>query len=94
MKQILTSSIALLLGVSSLAMAGNEPAQVGPRPLYLVNDMEDGELKNKLQSCSAGPFHRTDFSIGHRGAAMQFLSTPRSLTSRQSRWVQACWSVT
>lgn len=72
MKQILKGSIALLLGVSSLAMAGTEPAQVGPRPLYLVNDMEDGELKTKLQSCSAGPFHRTDFSIGHRGAAMQF----------------------
>lgn len=40
MKQILTSSIALLLGVSSMAMAANEPAQVGPRPLYLVSDME------------------------------------------------------
>jgi len=72
MKQILTSSIALLLGVSSLAMAGNEPAQVGPRPLYLVSDMEEGPLKTKLESCEAGPFYRSDFSIGHRGAAMQF----------------------
>lgn len=72
MKQIVTSSIALLLGVSSVAMAGNEPAQVGPRPLYLVSDMENSPLKTKLESCSSGPFHRSDFSIGHRGAAMQF----------------------
>lgn len=72
MKQILTSGIALLLGVSSVAIAGNEPAQVGPRPLYLVGDMEEGPLKTKLESCGAGPFYRSDFSIGHRGAAMQF----------------------
>ncbi|NVD08597.1 glycerophosphodiester phosphodiesterase [Vibrio sp. JPW-9-11-11] len=72
MKQIVTSSIALLIGVSSMAMAGNEPAQVGPRPLYLVSDMENSPLKSKLESCSDGPFHRSDFSIGHRGAAMQF----------------------
>jgi glycerophosphoryl diester phosphodiesterase len=72
MKQIVTSSIALLIGVSSMAMAGNEPAQVGPRPLYLVSDMENSPLKTKLESCSNGPFHRSDFSIGHRGAAMQF----------------------
>ena len=72
MKQILTSGITLLLGVSSIAMAGNEPAQVGPRPLYLVSDMEESPLKTKLESCSDGPFYRSDFSIGHRGAAMQF----------------------
>ncbi len=72
MKKVVTSGITLLLGVSSVALAGSEPAQVGPRPLYLVNDMENSPLKTKLESCGAGPFHRTDFSIGHRGAAMQF----------------------
>jgi glycerophosphoryl diester phosphodiesterase len=46
--------------------------QLGPRPFYLVNDMDPGWLKKKLQSCSEGPFHVTDFSIGHRGAALQF----------------------
>ncbi len=34
--------------------------------------MEDSPLKEKLQACSQGPFKCTDFSIGHRGAAMQF----------------------
>jgi glycerophosphoryl diester phosphodiesterase len=46
--------------------------QVGPRPYFLVDDLEDGELKTRLQQCSEGPFYRTDFSIGHRGAALQF----------------------
>lgn len=46
--------------------------QLGPRPFFLVEDMTPGPLKSKLKSCSEGPFKRTDFSIGHRGAALQF----------------------
>jgi glycerophosphoryl diester phosphodiesterase len=46
--------------------------QLGPRPFYLVDGMEDGALKRALQQCKKGPFFKTDFSIGHRGAAMQF----------------------
>jgi glycerophosphoryl diester phosphodiesterase len=46
--------------------------QLGPRPFFLVDDMTEGPLKAELQSCSEGPFRRSDFSIGHRGAALQF----------------------
>ncbi|BES73552.1 glycerophosphodiester phosphodiesterase family protein [Marinobacter nanhaiticus D15-8W] len=46
--------------------------QVGPRPFYLVNDMDDGRLKRKLASCEGKPLKRTEFSIGHRGAPLQF----------------------
>ena len=46
--------------------------ELGPRPFFLVDDMRDSRLKRKLQACSRGPFKRTDFSIGHRGACMQF----------------------
>ena len=46
--------------------------QLGPRPYYLVEDMDESELKDELQQCSEGPFYKTDFSIGHRGAALQF----------------------
>jgi len=46
--------------------------QLGPRPYYLVEDMDESYLKTELQQCSEGPFKRTDFSIGHRGAALQF----------------------
>lgn len=46
--------------------------QLGPRPFFLVEDMPDGTLKRALQQCAGGPFRKSDFSIGHRGAAMQF----------------------
>lgn len=46
--------------------------QLGPRPFYLVNDMDESALKKKLQSCANGPFKKTNFSIGHRGAPLQF----------------------
>ena len=54
------------------ADAGRQPVELGPRPYFLVDDMEDGPLKDRLKSCAAGPFERTDFSIGHRGAPLQF----------------------
>jgi glycerophosphoryl diester phosphodiesterase len=50
----------------------NSSVHLGPRPSFLVNEMEDGKLKRQLQKCSAGPFKKSDFSIGHRGAALQF----------------------
>jgi glycerophosphoryl diester phosphodiesterase len=46
--------------------------QLGPRPFFLINDMEDSRLKRRLEQCSAGPFEKSNFSIGHRGAALQF----------------------
>jgi len=46
--------------------------QLGTRPLYLVQGMDEGPLKERLLRCKDGPFHPTDFSIGHRGAALQF----------------------
>ncbi len=46
--------------------------QVGPRPYHLVEDMDESALKRKLQQCSEGPFYKTEFSIGHRGAPLQF----------------------
>src|SRR5262245_13234565 len=45
--------------------------QLGPRPFWLVEQMKDGPLKSRLRQCT-GPFKRTDFSIGHRGAPLQF----------------------
>ena len=72
MKQILKGSIALILGLTSITVWANESANLGPRPAYLVNNMDDSALKTQLQQCSEGPFQRSSFSIGHRGAAMQF----------------------
>ncbi|GAA62479.1 glycerophosphoryl diester phosphodiesterase [Pseudoalteromonas sp. BSi20311] len=46
--------------------------QLGTRPDYLIDDMANSALKTQLASCKEGPFYRTDFSIGHRGAPMQY----------------------
>lgn len=46
--------------------------QLGPRPAYLVNKMDPGLLKKALGDCIGNPGSRTDFSIGHRGASLQF----------------------
>ena len=54
------------------APAFSETINVGPRPLYLVDQMEDSTLKDMLLSCAGKPVAKTDFSIGHRGAPLQF----------------------
>lgn len=61
-------------GASALAFAHNRPltVQLGPRPFYLVEDMDEGPLKRRLQRCTEFDAHPSDFSIGHRGAPMQF----------------------
>ncbi|WP_308364285.1 MULTISPECIES: glycerophosphodiester phosphodiesterase family protein [unclassified Microbulbifer] len=46
--------------------------QLGPRPQFLVNDMTESALKEKLQACLDKRPKRTRFSIGHRGAPLQF----------------------
>lgn len=49
-----------------------EGVQVGPRPFYLVEGMDEGKLKDRLMQCQNGPFYKSDFSIAHRGAPLQF----------------------
>ena len=70
----------LALGVALSGLPGSIGAQaqdatiqpqVGPRPFYLVDKMKESPLKATLKQCT-GPFRKTDFSIGHRGAALQF----------------------
>ena len=46
--------------------------QLGPRPFFLVEDMTDSKLKKKLQNCADKPIKKSNFSIGHRGAGLQF----------------------
>jgi glycerophosphoryl diester phosphodiesterase len=52
----------------------NLTIELGPRPFFLVEDMDASPLKRKLQECAAKRqnYKSTDFSIGHRGAALQF----------------------
>ncbi|MGH1486496.1 MAG: glycerophosphodiester phosphodiesterase family protein [Cellvibrionaceae bacterium] len=57
---------------NKLRKARQQPVQLGPRPFFLVDDMDEGKLKRRLQQCANGPFYASKFSIGHRGAPMQF----------------------
>ena len=68
---LLSALMSLTLIAPAAAQNPLREAQIGPRPFYLVDKMKDGPLKQKLQQCT-GPFHKSDFSIGHRGAALQF----------------------
>ncbi|QEI13503.1 glycerophosphodiester phosphodiesterase family protein [Cellvibrio japonicus] len=57
---------------TQLILTTQANVQLGPRPFYLVNDMDESPLKKQLQDCAQGPFKKTNFSIGHRGAPLQF----------------------
>lgn len=69
-------AVSMLPAVSRADENAYEPdiaVQVGPRPYYLVSKMSASPLKRKLESCADGPFHQTNFSIGHRGGGtLQF----------------------
>ncbi len=63
---------AVTAALSPFAAHADENVQLGPRPFFLVEDMAPSDLKTALQQCASGPFYKSDFSIGHRGAALQF----------------------
>ncbi|MBF9036838.1 glycerophosphodiester phosphodiesterase [Rhodobacterales bacterium HKCCE2091] len=44
----------------------------GVRPAYLISQMEPSPLRDELQACLGQTPERTRFSIGHRGAPLQF----------------------
>jgi glycerophosphoryl diester phosphodiesterase len=70
---LISLSISMMSALA-VSWAADQPplVQLGPRPYYLVNDMTDSDLKTTLQACSDHEPHMTTFSIGHRGAALQF----------------------
>jgi glycerophosphoryl diester phosphodiesterase len=45
---------------------------LGPRPHYLVKALAPGPLRSELEACRDRPMRPTPFSIGHRGAPLQF----------------------
>lgn len=74
---------ALLLPPTTVAaqdeIAAAKHVTLGPRPLFLVQDMDmetqrSRDLKAELLRCAANTddWQRSDFSIGHRGAPLQF----------------------
>jgi glycerophosphoryl diester phosphodiesterase len=79
MRRTLVRLALLALATASLPSLAHDregiaSVQLGPRPFFLVNDMPEGALKKRLQHCAASraSYRPTLFSIGHRGASMQF----------------------
>ena len=58
--------------------------ELGPRPHFLVQDMRESSLKSELLGCFEQETRRTDFSIGHRGAPLQFPEHTRE--SYEAAW--------
>ncbi len=72
-KRLLMSLCFIGSIIANTTMANAENVQIGPRPFYLLNDMDDGPLKEKLQACAVDyKASRSQFSISHRGAPLQF----------------------
>ncbi|QFT32873.1 glycerophosphodiester phosphodiesterase [Labrenzia sp. THAF82] len=65
-------SLSILLGFGFGAAAFAEGVDLGPRPAYLVSQMNPGPLKEKLAACIGNPAKPSLFSISHRGAPLQF----------------------
>ncbi|KAK4184234.1 PLC-like phosphodiesterase [Podospora australis] len=67
---------------------------LGPRPYWLVDQMDEGPLKQKLAACSDKEPRRSDWSIGHRGGGtLQFPEhTNESVIagSRMGAGIQEC----
>ena len=71
-KAAVVAAVFAVLPMMAAEALADQSVQLGPRPYYLINDMEDGELRSQLEQCAAGPFTQSDFSIAHRGAPLQF----------------------
>lgn len=67
------SRIAILtaLAFTTVPAVASE-VELGPRPYYLIDQMQDGPLKDKLASCRDMEMKPHPFSIGHRGASLMF----------------------
>ncbi|PRX37240.1 glycerophosphoryl diester phosphodiesterase [Meinhardsimonia xiamenensis] len=62
----------LVLAAAPALSQGIEGISYGPRPFYLIDRMAEGPLKERLLSCAGQTPRTTRFSIGHRGAPLQF----------------------
>lgn len=71
--RLFTLFAALLCSHCSLTTAPENPgSEFSARPLALVNDMDAGELKEKLSQCQNISLSPSDMVIGHRGAPLHY----------------------
>ncbi|MFK7878358.1 MAG: glycerophosphodiester phosphodiesterase family protein [Roseobacter sp.] len=69
----ITALMSICMAASpALSQSFDGNVEFGPRPYYLIDRMSEGPLKDKLLSCGGQEASTSLFSIGHRGAPMQF----------------------
>lgn len=71
----LTAAALVLASAPAFAEAhgsGPDTLSYGVRPAFLIDKMEDSALKTELQACLGQTPQQSKFSIGHRGAPLQF----------------------
>ena len=74
---------AALLCAFNASAADAPPAQLGPRPFFLVEDMSPGPLKTELQACAQRPVcHRPS----HAGSPQIITQPPR-----EGAGANPCW---
>ena len=71
MKRTLTLTILAALAATAQAEQ-QQPLTYGVRPFFLIDNLEDGALKQELLACAQQTPQKTEFSIGHRGASLMF----------------------
>lgn len=73
---LISTAIATALVAVATPTAARDKSvavELGPRPFFLVDDLADGRLKRELQQCmQRGHYTKRNWSIGHRGAPLQF----------------------
>jgi len=72
MRILTNTALAAALAASASAATAADQLTYGPRPAYLIDRMQDGALKDRLGACLGQTPKVSQFSIGHRGAAMMF----------------------
>lgn len=71
-KHVFLSASALTCAAFVLPTSAETPLTYGVRPFYLIDQMRDGDLRDQLEACMMQSPSVSQFSIGHRGAPMQF----------------------
>lgn len=81
---------ALLSGPTANAASG---ISLGVRPQFLLDSLTEGPLKQRLAACVDKPLTPQRFSIGHRGAPLQFPEHTREsyvAAARQGAGIVEC----
>ncbi|WP_343564973.1 glycerophosphodiester phosphodiesterase family protein [Kiloniella sp. b19] len=69
---LLNKSVFAFVLLASAGTAFSAEVELGPRPEFLVGQMKESGLKERLEQCLDQKSERSLFSIAHRGAPLMF----------------------